>query len=237
MTINDLYVFVKFMANKEQRGFVTTTEFNLLAERAQLDIIQDRYGKYTIPGAAQTAGYNQTHSALEDIRTAVSTFTSVYQANGHWFYPVDNTGASSPNSTMLYFMELSLDGRNVEILTQDQLKGRLGSHLLPPSIDKPVATMNDNGFKIWISPDINNDVSVGDVVCTYIKIPSSPVWAFSTIANGNAVYNATNSNQLTLPEHTHNEIAQRILSYIGISLREPEVQQYSAVKTKDKELQ
>ena len=87
------------------------------------------------------------------------------------------------------------------------------------------------------TPDVNNDVSVGNVVCTYIKIPSSPVWAYSTIANGNAVYNATTSTQLTLPEHTHNEIAQRILSYIGISLREPEVQQYSAAKTKDKELQ
>ena len=104
-----------------------------------------------------------------------------------------------------------------------------------PSIDSPVACMFDRGFKIWISSDQNNDVSAGDVNITYIKIPMKPEWAFTSIASGNPVYNSTNSNQLTVPEHTHNEVAQRILSYIGISLREPEVQQYGEMKTKDKE--
>ena len=249
MTIDELYRFVKFMANKEQRGFITITEFNLLANRAQLDVIQDRHGKYTSMANPGTIGFDSTHSALEDIRRLVDTFTSEYRADGHWWYPISSTaftedeyditttGTATVRGTrkMLYFLTLQLDGKNVEILTQDQLSGRLNSHLLGPSIDSPVACMFDRGFKIWISSDQNNDVSAGDVKITYIKIPNKPEWAYTSIASGNPVYNSTNSNQLTVPEHTHNEVAQRILSYIGISLREPEVQQYGEMKTKDKE--
>ena len=249
MTIDELYRFVKFMANKEQRGFVTITEFNLLATRAQLDVIQDRHGKYTSMGNPATIGFDATHSALEDIRRLVDTFDSVYRTDSHWWYPISATGSSvteydvsstgagttSGTRLMLYFLTLQVDGKNVEILTQDQLTGRLNSHLLGPSIDSPVACMFDSGFKIWISSDQNNDISDGDVKVTYIKIPKPPVWGYTQVQSGNAVYNASTSTQLTLPEHTHNEVAQRILSYIGISLREPEVQQYGEMKTKDKE--
>ena len=50
MTIDELYQFVQFAANKEQRGYVKPSEFNMLATRAQIDVIQDRYGKHTRGG-------------------------------------------------------------------------------------------------------------------------------------------------------------------------------------------
>ena len=39
------------------------------------------------------------------------------------------------------------------------------------------------------------------------------------------------NQQLTLPESTHNEVASRMLSYIGISLRDQEALQYGEAKT------
>ena len=42
MTIDELYRFVQLIANKEQRGFIKPSEFDLLAEQAQLDLIHDR---------------------------------------------------------------------------------------------------------------------------------------------------------------------------------------------------
>ena len=44
---------------------------------------------------------------------------------------------------------------------------------------------------------------------------------------------STNTKQLTLPSKTHREIIQRILSYIGISLRDQEPMVYAEAKVKD----
>ena len=229
MTINELYQWVQFMANKEQRGFIKPSEFNLLAGRAQLDIIQDRYGKYTLSGNPATGGYSQTHSAMDDIRTVVERTDLSFSSanNGAWSYPSD----------MLYFLKLEYEGNSVEILTQDQLRSRLNSALLSPTSQSPVAAMIDDGFEIFTSSDF--EISTGNVECTYIKNPntnSAPNWTF-TVVNGMTVFESTSQTQnLLLPEHTHNEIAQRMLSYIGINLRETAVSQYGDVKTKDKEI-
>jgi len=229
MTIDELYKWVQFMANKEQRGFIKPSEFNLLAGRAQLDIIQDRYGKYTLSQNPNTGGFSQTHSAMDDIRTVVERADLSYSAanNGAWGYPSD----------MLYFLKLEYEGNSVEILTQDQLSSRLGSDLLPPGFTNPVAVMIDDGFEIYIGEEL--EVQGGNVECTYIKNPSTnnaPNWTH-TIIDGMYIYEATAQTQnLLLPEHTHNEIAQRMLSYIGINLRETVVSQYGDVKTKDKEI-
>ena len=45
MTIDEIYKFVQFMANKEQRGFVKPSEFNMLAKRAQLDVLKEKGGR------------------------------------------------------------------------------------------------------------------------------------------------------------------------------------------------
>ena len=176
-----------------------------------------------------TGGYAQTHSSMDDIRTVVERSSLTYSS--------DNNGACGYPSDMLYFLKLEYEGHSVEILTQDQLRSRLNSHLLPPSFQSPVAVMIDDGFEIYTSPDI--ELTNGIVKCTYIKNPSTnnaPNWTY-TVINGMYIYESTSQTQnLLLPEHTHNEIAQRMLSYIGINLRETAVSQDGDVKTKDKEM-
>jgi hypothetical protein len=45
VNINDVYQKVLIIANKEQRGYITPQEFNLMADKAQLDIINDYFHK------------------------------------------------------------------------------------------------------------------------------------------------------------------------------------------------
>ena len=61
---------------------------------------------------------------------------------------------------------------------------------------------------------------------TYIKKPSDPNWAYSTV-NNIEIYNSSNATQITLSDTTHKEIANRILGYIGINLREADIIQLS----------
>jgi len=42
MTIDEIYRLVQTFANKEQRGFITPSDFNLLAKQAELELINKR---------------------------------------------------------------------------------------------------------------------------------------------------------------------------------------------------
>ena len=218
MTIDELYRFVQFEANKEQRGFVKPSEFNLLAERAQLDVIRDRYGKIGISGSPSTP---MIHSVSDDLAPVIEKATITYDSGG------TNDAFSYPND-YLYFMRMTIAGKNVEIINHDQLGAKLSSVIAPPSANYPIAVMIDEGFEIYTSA---SEATSGTVVLTYIKKPSAPFWAY-VISNGTYIYSSTMSEntQLTLPEQTHNEIAQRMLSYIGISLRDQEPLSYAESK-------
>ena len=66
MTIDELYRFVQYVANKEQRGFIKPSEFDLLAKRSQLDLIKDRVGKPS--SAIKEEGYksNSLRDGFDD---------------------------------------------------------------------------------------------------------------------------------------------------------------------------
>ena len=86
----------------------------------------------------------------------------------------------------------------------------------------------DEAFR---SPDEIAELKGSDnkkVYLVYIAKPPSPQWGH-VIINGNPVFDPSNSNtqELTLPSKTHREIAQRMLSYIGISLRDQEPMAYA----------
>ena len=46
--INRIYQKVLAIANKEQRGYITPQEFNLLANKAQLEIFENYFYKINI---------------------------------------------------------------------------------------------------------------------------------------------------------------------------------------------
>ena len=43
ININTVYQKVLVLANKEQRGYITPQEFNLLADKAQMEIINNYF--------------------------------------------------------------------------------------------------------------------------------------------------------------------------------------------------
>ena len=51
VSINSVYQKVMALANKEQRGFITPQEFNLLANQAQQDIFEQYF--YDLDAAEQ----------------------------------------------------------------------------------------------------------------------------------------------------------------------------------------
>ena len=223
MTIDEIYKFVQFMANKEQRGFIKPSEFNMLAKRAQLDVLKERVGKASPAGSV--IGYKESAQLSDELYPVTVFETSLSVSNDNFSFPAN----------YLHFVSLTYNGDSVDMISLGELNNRKNSALMRPTFDYPVGVIEANGVRIYVNGGANSDPDTEGIArLTYIKKPSDPNWAYSTV-NNIEIYNSSDSTQITLSDATHKEIANRILGYVGINLREADIIQLStAVNTEQK---
>ena len=257
MTIDELYKFIQFIANKEQRGFIKPSEFNMLAERAQIDLIHDRVARYKGKDKPSEV-LELSHSVLDDIRTVVERKVLVFNnieipsgsepdPNPYPPFAPNKNGAFSYPDDYLHFISMHKRGSgvpiNIKLLTLDQFSKRRSSVIVPINSDNMVSVMIDEGFEVYTNPTVdltetwnstNSEPESRGIFLEYVRKPKSPHWGY-TMVNDMYVFNPSSPNtvELELPEKTHSEIAQRMLSYIGISLRDGEPLGYAERKMKD----
>ena len=216
MTIDEVYRFVKIMANKENRGWIKPTEFNLLATRAQLDLIKDRVGNPSPDGMVNS--FRENSQLYDELRPVVSyNVVMTPDADGDFAFPAD----------YLYFLSARFNNSEVDMVNHGDITSRRKSFVSPPTEDFPVGIITSQGIRVFTSSGGSQDT--GAMRLTYIAEPAAPVWAFTTV-NNVEMYNVTGSTQLTLPATTHQEIAHRILSYLGVQLRESTIVEYGTAK-------
>lgn len=235
MTIDEVYRFVKTMANKENRGWIKPSEFNLLAERAQLDLIKDRVGTVSPDGVVN--GYKTNAQFWDELRPVIAyNVPLANDGDGDFNTNQNETVATGDDVDVfgatgdyLYFLSARYNGKPVDMVDMNEIWRRRESYLNPPSEDFPVGIVTPQGIRVFITTaDIGGSEDIGVLRLTYIKKPPTPNWAYNTV-NNVEIYNSTNSTQLTLPETTHKEIAHRILAYIGVTLREQTIVEYGTV--------
>ena len=63
---------------------------------------------------------------------------------------------------------------------------------------------------------------MGQVVAQYIRYPKDPKWTFTTISNGDPVFDQSQPDyqDFELPLDDGNDLVSKILQYAGISIRE-----------------
>ena len=240
MTIDELYRTVRVVANKEQRGFLKPSEFNLIADRAQMELFTQRYNNIRLHQTASTkqgvmtlmpgAAFGSAQKVYDDLRPFIAfdiawPFTG--GATDAWIYPTD----------YIHALSLNIDNIEVELIGEDKLMKRINSSIVPPSNDHPIGIQDRSGFVIFNSSTVPSGgalgigATTGNVNLTYLARPTRPLWAYEEI-NGNPIYNPSNSTELQFNEQTHNEIALKILSYLGIHMREADLQ--TSVDAKEK---
>ena len=67
VNVDTVYQKVLALANKEQRGYITPQEFNLLADKAQLEIINDYFHKIKM-GHAKPKNQTESSDEIEMVR-------------------------------------------------------------------------------------------------------------------------------------------------------------------------
>jgi hypothetical protein len=85
----------------------------------------------------------------------------------------------------------------------------------------PVYTLDAQGIKVYPPQILSN------VIVDYLRYPKDPKWTYTSLANGEALFNqgASDYQDFELPQAYETDLIIKICQYAGVSIREAEVVQ------------
>ena len=232
MTIDEVYRLVQTFANKEQRGFIAPSEFNLLAKQAELELYNKRLSivKEKAPTKRSQGIYGETLSpelARQDIATfLVGSLVSTTIESSPYLGASVSLTSDYVESMFIHMDEEYSISTNipVDIVEPKDVNQILRSSLVKPSLQYPIALLGAEGgtAKVFsIFPE-----SITQVMIYHYRNLNTPKWNYVTIG-GKPIYNHSGSSGFKISSRCHGEIVVKILEYLGVSIREPEVVQYA----------
>ena len=227
VSIDVVYQRVLGILNKEQRGYITPQEFNLLANQAQMDIFEQYF--YDANAFGRIEGNDTTYSDMLDLlQEKIDIFEKYRQdvamsANGVGLLP------DYYRMGELYYNGCTGGMVEIEKINQNQILHIQNSPLTAPVETRPVYVRNSgatNSLKkraIQVYPTTINS----SVVCNYIMRPLTVNWNY-TLVNGYPLYNGTNSQDFELHESEETDLVIKILALGGVILNDPNAYQLAS---------
>ena len=232
VSIDTVYQRVMAFANKEQRGYITPQEFNLFADQAQKEILEQYF--YDINQWNRGHGNTTEHSdmllelneklAIFKVTVSSSNISSLFNtANQEVVLPETLYKIGTVSHTRF---ELSGGVGRVtfEELNYDEYQLKLSSPLTRPTLKRPYF-INQNGRLKLLTAGALNATEVG---LSFIRKPAKPYWAY-VVVNGKTLYNDHVSINFELHASEESELVYRILAHAGISIEKPNVTQAASM--------
>ena len=121
------------------------------------------------------------------------------------------------------YSSVGVDAEKVSVGKITMLNNSL---LTAPSLVFPAYTLNEAGI---ITTYPNSIKGYGAVNATYFRYPLDPKWTYITLASGEPLFDQSQLDyqDFELPLEEEYKLAQKILQYCGMTIRETEVVQYA----------
>ena len=228
VNIDTVYQKVLSISSKEQRGYITPQEFNLLANKAQNEIYDSYFHDFKTldmkPKVDQTHADNKSlleaklHPFMKSQYVATQNYSAV-QANE----------ASFTLNTDVYRIEWvrsARTGLESQVLNEITMKEHeeFEEH---PLTKNSTSSWNPAWFR---GPSVGSisitGPSISSSACTvyYYKIPLSPKWGY-VVVNGEALYSSTASTNFELHVSEEEVLVAKILQLAGVVIQKPELTQ------------
>ena len=217
--VDTVYQRVLALANKEQRGYITPQEFNLMANQAQEDLFEQYFYELNLQekGEAEVE-LGSLGDMVDLIKNKLHYFTSlglmVYQ-NGSWQIPpntyrtgriyYNNREPKIGDATDVYNLQKS--EWHLDVLDED-----------------PIMHQFNKGWKLF---DNTGEVTAGVVNIEIISKPPKVEWGY-VVVNEQALYNASASTHFELHESEETDLVIKILELAGIVIKKPDLQQVAS---------
>jgi hypothetical protein len=127
-----------------------------------------------------------------------------------------------------YAIVSSATAINAEKVLNSRLTMLLNSNLTNPTNEFPIYALQGEELTFYPATISNK----GQVQATYFRYPKPPKWTYITLANGEPVFDQSQSDyqDFELPPEDEYKLVTKILEYCGISIRETEVTQFGMVQ-------
>lgn len=230
--IDNVYKTVLYIANKEQRGYITPDEFNKLAYQVQLEI----YNSYFIDGELQnkkgvmnTDPYSfyldKSANLDERIEVFVEEEVSLAKSSNIW-YPLNSTNMKTIGNIIATYDDDGYTKQQtvswVDKVTKEDYRLISKSRYAPADQRNPVyypATStigNVSGAKIYPEPDT--------VVADILRVPGQPKWVYTIDPATEAyLYNSLSSVDFELHPVEFDRLVVGILKYSGIIIKATDI--------------
>ena len=208
ISIDTVYQRVLALANKEQRGYITPLEFNLIANQAQQLIFEQYF--YDLNQFERAGDENASFSGMQElIKNKLSYFSSIAIVSGGNTFPSNyRTGKIFVGNN-----EAKLAQRSDILNIGDSMFHNAGLDKDPLYVESRIA-----GQDIQVFDSLG--LVTSNVTVEIISQPEKVEWGYDVIAE-KALYNANNTTDFQLHDSEETELVYKILELSGVILNKP----------------
>ena len=234
-SVREVYNALNDLANKDERGFVTPTEFNSFAPIAQMNIFNKLFDELTAAENMRRRNIDPARdkSRIKQIKEDLGVFAkteTITKTNGVFARPDDFARLINVKTGGDILLGVNNSVMADVIYDEEKLDRVLLSTLSAPTVSRPVVLMSDD-FEVF-------PTSVSKIKVRYYKQPegldpttnartvSLPKFGFDTL-NGKESYKPAESVDFELPEHYTSELVFELGKLVGVNLRDADVYNYS----------
>ena len=220
VNIDTVYQKVLILTNKEQRGYITPQEFNLLANKAQRDIFESYF--------------NMDKRKIYTNKTRSDDELDIFEKKINTFYKKDDITVAADsefdltNSSDVYKIDIIKNGNNeVTELSQQELIYSENNPLTKAVTSRPVYVKADNNTAVYY-PTTTSEITLTIHYWRRLNNQVLPNWGY-VVVNGKALYNSNTSTDFELHVSEEEMLVTRILELAGIIVEKPQLQQTAIV--------
>lgn len=215
ISVDTVYQRVLAILNKENRGYMTPQEYNLLANQAQLEVFEQYFydlNQFNRAGEITNEYANIVNNVKEKINlfrttATISKISSVFTLPSSLY----RLGTVYYNNTT-----------ELDPIDQNDFLHINASKLTKPDVKKPVYIRNGNTLTVY-------PTTIDSVGCTFIKNPAQVVWGYVEV-NDVAKYDSSTATDFELHDSDETTVVYKILSYAGLVIKQPEISQIAEQK-------
>ena len=239
INIDTVYQRVLALANKEQRGYITPQEFNLLANQAQMTIFESYF--YTKNQREEldkdrrkaNDGDNVTETDITELMDKkLKHFTSLE--------PLQNLNTTYP-------LTVDVNGVDVDVFQTGRMwhNGRVCRYIHPTEAFRLIASTRhivggrdpfftdsflDGQDVLVYNPAVSGaGILISGVNVECIRVPLPAYWAY-VVVNEKALFNTNTATHFELHRAEEDTLVNKILELAGVVMNKPGLVQIAAQK-------
>lgn len=219
MSVDFVYQLMQFLVNKNQNGYLTPDEFNLIINQAALsylDFLLGDFPTYQYGKAQPKVQFGMNESVRQSLAAFIDAPTTL---------TIDNTGLA-PYPADYQQMDAMYDANmnRIRFVPQHKLYSYLNS-TIDPIASNPVYLVESGGFRFY-------PITQGTAKLSYVHTPATIFWNSDLDSNGRPIYQSTGSTDPDFYDVDCFEITSRALAMVGVNLQAQQISAYANQITK-----